>query len=67
MEGGSHYNPVLVKDHLEWAMTSLHEMHEDQGDVGHRTCWFGGVAYMVVRNRKVVGVIDVMIKYRLHI
>ncbi len=47
-EGGSHYNPVNPKDHLEWAMTSLHEMHEGKENHGHRTCWFGGIAYLVV-------------------
>jgi hypothetical protein len=28
-EGGSHYNPLNPKDHLEWAMTSFHESLEE--------------------------------------
>jgi hypothetical protein len=46
-EGGSHYHPVHPKDHLEWTMTSLHEMHEEKINHGHSTCWFGGIAYLV--------------------
>ena len=46
-EGGSHHHPVHPKDHLEWTMTSLHEMHEGKNNHGHSTCWFGGIAYLV--------------------
>jgi len=46
-EGGSHYNPVAPKEHLEWAMTSLHETREDTRGHGHSTCWFGDIAYLV--------------------
>ena len=49
-EGGSHYHPVHPQDHLEWAMTSLHEMHEGKESNGFSTCWFGGIAYLVVRS-----------------
>ena len=45
--GGSHFHPNLPRDHLEWAMTSLHEMHEGKPDHGYRTCWFGGAAYLL--------------------
>lgn len=46
-EGGSHYNPLNPKDHLEWAMTSFHESLEESESHGHRTCWYGGIAYML--------------------
>jgi len=45
--GGSHFLPNLPKDHLEWAMTNLHENHEGKQNHGHRTCWFGGAAYLL--------------------
>ena len=45
--GGSHFLPNLPKNHLEWAMTNLHETHEGKQNHGHRTCWFGGAAFLL--------------------
>lgn len=45
--GGAHFYPNTTSDHLQWAMTSYHERHRDEFHNSYRSCWFGGIAYLV--------------------